>query len=52
MQNNFVVCSLGSANADLNFKVEEFPQEGETLNALKSYTLNGGKVKIKRERNR
>lgn len=41
------ICVLGSANCDYNFNVDTFPKEGETIQATKSYILNGGKVKRK-----
>jgi len=44
MQKSFAICALGSANTDFNFNVVEFPKEGETIQATKSYILNGGKV--------
>lgn len=43
MQQSFAICALGSANTDFNFNVEEFPKEGETIQAVKSYVLGGGK---------
>lgn len=43
MENNFDVVILGSANCDFFFEVEDFPQEGETIQAKKSFILNGGK---------
>lgn len=43
MQKSFAICALGSANTDFNFNVVEFPKEGETIQATKSYILNGGK---------
>lgn len=31
---DFDICVLGSANSDLFLKVQHFPKEGETINAL------------------
>lgn len=38
---------IGSANCDYNFNVDTFPKEGETIQATRSYILNGGKVRLK-----
>ncbi|KAM3135405.1 hypothetical protein pb186bvf_012424 [Paramecium bursaria] len=39
----FDICILGSANSDLFLEVQDFPKEGETIAAKKSYIKNGGK---------
>lgn len=46
METSGAICVVGSANADFFFHVHEFPKEGETINATRSYNMNGGKVKI------
>ena len=44
MNKTSAICCLGSANTDYNFVVVEFPKEGETIQADKSFINNGGKV--------
>ncbi len=45
MENAIKIACLGSANCDFFLEVKDFPQEGETIQAQKSFTMNGGKVK-------
>ena len=44
MEKQFQIAVLGSANCDYFFEVTEFPTEGKTIKANKSFTMNGGKV--------